>query len=186
MKVLVFVVHPKMEESFINKRFMNEAAQVPEVDVVDLYALYPDHQIDVKAEQERLLNYDRIVFQFPFYWYSSPSLLKDWFDKVLTPGFAYGRNGSKLEGKEVIVATSVGSKEEAYTPEGYQKYTVPALLRPIQATCMLVKMTYLEPYMVYNADRIEEKELAEATQAYLAHITSDNLRIYGTYEGDYS
>lgn len=185
MKTLVIVAHPNMKTSNVNKRFMNEASTLPDIDVLDLYAEYPDCDIDVKVEQERLLKYKRIVLQFPFYWYSSPPLLKQWFDKMLTPGFAYGRSGSRIEGLELVVATSVGSKEEAYTPDGYQKYTVPALLRPIQATCNLVKLKYMEPFMVYNADRIEEAALEIAVKDYINHILNDNLREYGMYESDY-
>ncbi len=55
----------------------------------------------------------------------------------------------------------------------------------MQATCDLVKLKYLEPFMIYNADRIEEAELISATQLYLEHIQDKDLRAFGTYEGDY-
>ena len=42
----------------------------------DMYALYPDGKIDVAAEQAALLAHERIVFQHPFYWYSTPPLMK--------------------------------------------------------------------------------------------------------------
>ncbi|MGT2357467.1 NAD(P)H-dependent oxidoreductase [Staphylococcus aureus] len=43
----------------------------------DLYREYPDFIINVKREQELVENHDNIIFQFPLYWYSSPSLLKN-------------------------------------------------------------------------------------------------------------
>jgi len=186
MKILVIVTHPKMKTSKVNKHLITEVNKVEQIDLLDLYAEYPNCDIDVKKEQERVLQYDRIVLQFPFYWYSSPPLLKAWFDRILTPGYAYGRNGSKLEGIEVVVVTTVGSKEHAYKPDGYQKYSVAALLRPMQATCDLVKLKYLQPFMIYNADRLEESEIISETKNYLAHIQDKNLRTFGVYEGDYN
>ena len=43
--------------------------------------------------QVALVAADTIVFQFPFYWYSVPPLLKEWIDLVLEHGFAYGLEG---------------------------------------------------------------------------------------------
>lgn len=30
-----------------------------------------------------------VVVQFPLYWFSVPAILKGWFDRVLTQGFAF-------------------------------------------------------------------------------------------------
>ena len=51
-----------------------------------LDALYPDRRIYVAAEQAVLMAHDRIVFQHPFYWYSTPPLMKQWLDELLTYG----------------------------------------------------------------------------------------------------
>jgi putative NADPH-quinone reductase len=53
------------------------------VTIHQLYAAYPDFRIDVKREQELLSLHDRMILQFPLYWYSTPALLKQWFDVVL-------------------------------------------------------------------------------------------------------
>ena len=53
MKTLVIVTHPKMEESLINKRWVEELKKFPEKYTVhQLYENYPDENIDVKKEQE--------------------------------------------------------------------------------------------------------------------------------------
>ncbi|WGQ09202.1 NAD(P)H-dependent oxidoreductase [Pedobacter gandavensis] len=49
-----------------------------------LYDLYPDEKIDVKEEQSWVETHDKIIFQFPFYWFNSPPLFKKWLDQVLT------------------------------------------------------------------------------------------------------
>lgn len=70
--------------------------------------------IDVERKQNLLLEHDRIVFQFPFFWYSTPAILKEWQDKVLEYGWAYGADGKKLHGKECLVVTSTGGPAGAY------------------------------------------------------------------------
>jgi len=46
-----------------------------------------------------------IVFHHPFYWYSSPAILKEWQDLVLEYGFAYGHEGTALRGKKSLSAS---------------------------------------------------------------------------------
>ena len=59
----------------------------------DMYQLYPNFDIDVKTEQKILEVSDRIVLQFPIYWYQTPALMKQWFDVVFEYGWAYGSTG---------------------------------------------------------------------------------------------
>ena len=86
---------------------MDAANETGDVTVVDEYAAYPDFKINVEHEQELIETHDRIVLQFPFYWYSSPALLKQWEDDVIKAGWAYG-GGRALEGKEFMLAVSTG------------------------------------------------------------------------------
>lgn len=51
---------------------------------------------DIELSQQLLIWADHIVFFYPVWWASMPSLLKGWFDRVLTPGFAYNMNGLKI------------------------------------------------------------------------------------------
>lgn len=70
MSTLVIVVHPDLAESRVNKRWMQELKKQSSVTVHNLYEIYPDEQINVAHEQKLLEQHDRIVLQFPFYWYS--------------------------------------------------------------------------------------------------------------------
>ncbi|MFC4874411.1 NAD(P)H-dependent oxidoreductase [Negadavirga shengliensis] len=45
--------------------------------------------IDVKAEQQDLLNADLVIMQHPFFWHAAPPLVKQWIDLVLAHGWAY-------------------------------------------------------------------------------------------------
>lgn len=90
MKTLVLVFHPHLEKSQVNRKLMDAANETGDVTVVDEYAAYPDFRINVEHEQRLIETHDRIVLQFPFYWYSSPALLKQWEDDVIKAGWAYG------------------------------------------------------------------------------------------------
>ena len=100
MKTLVNVFHPKLEQSTVNRLWAQRLEGLPDVTVRRVYSLYPDGKIDVAAEQAALLAHDRLVFQHPFFWYSVPPLMKQWFDDVLTYNWAYGPQGKALAGKE--------------------------------------------------------------------------------------
>ncbi|GFZ27536.1 hypothetical protein LCB40_14160 [Lactobacillus corticis] len=66
MKTTVFLFHPKMRQSRVNAALANSLDD--DIEVRDLYALYPDFKIDVAKEQDALAAADRVVLQFPMYW----------------------------------------------------------------------------------------------------------------------
>ena len=100
--ILIISGHPDLNESFANKTILEEMNRLlPEAEYVYLDQLYPDYQIDAIAEQQRLLKADIIVFQFPFFWYSIPSLLSRWIEKTFTHGFSHGSTGNRSEERRV-------------------------------------------------------------------------------------
>lgn len=131
MKTLVLVFHPHLEKSQVNRKLMDAANETGDVTVVDEYAAYPDFRINVEHEQRLIETHDRIVLQFPFYWYSSPALLKQWEDDVIKAGWAYG-GGRALEGKEFMLSVSTGSPADSYTREGSHVRTMDELLSPVR------------------------------------------------------
>ncbi|MBT1166223.1 NAD(P)H-dependent oxidoreductase [Bifidobacterium simiarum] len=166
---LVLVFHPHLEtESVANRRLAEAARGVDGVTVRDVYALYPDGRIDVAAEQAELLRADRIVWQFPMYWYSSPSLLKEWEDEVLAYGWAYGPDGDKLAGKRIMCAVTAGSTEDEYRHDGRFRATMDETLNPMRITTEYVGAQWLEPFAVYacTPDGLTEERLADAADRY--------------------
>ena len=74
--ILIVSGHPDLNNSFANKNILEELnSLLPEAEFAYLDKLYPDFRIDIETEQKRLLRADIIVFQFPLFWYSAPSLL---------------------------------------------------------------------------------------------------------------
>ena len=98
-KILLLYAHPESQESVANRILLDTARQQDNVTVHDLYAFYPDFFIDIHYEQQLLREHDIIVFQHPLYTYSCPALLKEWFDRVLSRGFATGNGEHALAGK---------------------------------------------------------------------------------------
>lgn len=125
------------------------ARHVKGITFVDLYAEYPRFDIDVAAEQQRLLDHDVILLQFPVFWYSAPSILKEWEDLVLEHGFAYGKGGDKLAGKHMMLAVTGASPQAAYTRDGYEHYPLRTLLTPLEQTASLCSMRFSAPYVLY-------------------------------------
>jgi len=154
-RVLVLFAHPAFEKSRINRRLLDAIRDLDGVTIHDLYETYPDFQIDVAAEQQRLMGHDVIVLQHPFYWYSAPSLVKEYLDLVLEHGFAYGAAGRALEGKVLMNATTTGGPEAAYQVGGRNRFTMRQLLAPFDQTAFLCRMRYLAPFVVHGALRID-------------------------------
>lgn len=172
MKTLVIVAHPNLEQSRINKRWVEELKGKSDVTIHDLYEAYPNEQIDVEREQQLLLEHDRIVFQFPFYWYSTPPLLKKWQDFVLTYGWAYGSDGVKLHGKELLLALSTGSPKENYQHSGMNKFTMEEFLRPLEATSNLIGTKLLPYFIQHGAMAISEEDLEVSAREYAKVVLS--------------
>lgn len=152
-KILILFAHPAMEKSHINKIMAQSVKDLDGVTFHDLYANYPDFMIDVQHEQELCESHDVLIFQHPFYWYSSPSLVKEWFDLVLEHGWAYGSAGNALEGKLFFQAFSAGGDNSTYQPEGANMFTITELTSPYRATANLCRMKWLPPFTVLGVHR---------------------------------
>ncbi|NVY96117.1 NAD(P)H-dependent oxidoreductase [Lactobacillus sp. DCY120] len=178
MQTAVLIFHPHLEQSRVNRRFQEELIHQnnPQLVIRDEYAQYPEGQIDVAQEQKLLAASERIVWQFPFYWYSSPSLLKQWEDQVLTHGWAYGHEGIALQGKELLLAITVGAPAAKYHLGGEFHYTIDELLAPFKATSDLIGTRFQTPFVVPGvlAD-FSEARLAETAQAYARYLQDDQL-----------
>ncbi|MDV7698042.1 NAD(P)H-dependent oxidoreductase [Chryseobacterium soli] len=163
MKTLIIAVHPHMENSLINKRWIEELNKYPEKYTVhQLYEAYPDEKIEVEKEQELIESYDNIIFQFPFYWFSSPPLLKKWFDEVLLYGWAYGsKSGYKAGGKKISLAITAGIDEEGYSKSGKYKYTMEEITRPFELTFDYIKADYKPPFVYYGIETDSSEEWIE-------------------------
>ena len=147
-RLLILFAHPALHKSRVNQLLLSSVESLSGVTINDLYESYPNFHVNVAREQALLLEHDVIIFQHPFYWYSSPAILKQWQDLVLEYGFAFGKNGTRLHGKLVLTAISTGAPSSAYQRGGYNYFTVRELLAPFEQTARFCGMTYLPPFVV--------------------------------------
>ncbi|MEU6854456.1 NAD(P)H-dependent oxidoreductase [Actinacidiphila alni] len=121
---------------------------------------------DVRAEQDKLLWADTIIFQFPLWWYAMPAILKGWVDRVFTYRFAYGvgehsdtRYGERfgegtLAGRRALLSVTAGGPRSHYAARGING-PVEDLLFPIQHGILYYPgIEVLPPFVLYGTDRM--------------------------------
>lgn len=132
MSVHIVLAHPLADSlnAHLAERIASQLGAAGEaVDRLDLYAESfdprltpnerahhydkPEPAADVLALQHRLAAADHLVIVFPTWWFSLPAILKGWFDRVWSPGFAFDQ-GTPIKPrlthlKSVLVVTTLGS-----------------------------------------------------------------------------
>lgn len=165
-KILILFAHPVFSKSKVQKALLKQCQHIEGVTINDLYEQYPDLYIDVKREQQLLLQHDIIVLQHPFFWYSGPAIIKQWQDLVLEYNWAYGPKGTALQGKKVMSAISCGTARSAYQSSGRSHYSMDEFLVPYEQTVRLCRMEYMPPFVVYGTHHIRADEVAASAVQY--------------------
>lgn len=118
---------------------------------------------DIQSEQAFLQAADLIVFHFPFWWYSMPALLKGYFDRVFSVGFAYG-GGTALAGKKGLVCTTTGANDQWLNENQPPGSLYQVLHHLLFGTLAFSGMQVLDPCWVYSAKRLSEEQKSEVLQ----------------------
>lgn len=72
-------------------------------------------------------------------------------DEVLAYGWAYGQNGTALQGKDLWLVATTGGPEASYPPEGYNRYFLDAFLPPYEQSAAICGMRFLPPMVLHGA-----------------------------------
>jgi NAD(P)H dehydrogenase (quinone) len=132
LKILVVFVHP-LRDSFLGQvrdEFIAGAREAGHtIELADLYreGFNPvlgaeDYRqferkpmpADVLREQQRIEDADAFVLVFPIFWWSFPAMLKGWFDRVWSAGWAYAsteHTESILPERPCVVLCSAGNPD---------------------------------------------------------------------------
>ncbi|TCJ98902.1 putative NADPH-quinone reductase [Volucribacter psittacicida] len=182
MKTLILLNHPNIEQSIVNKRLAQEVAKHPnDFTLHHLDQAYPDGNINIAAEQQLVEQHQAIVWQFPLYWFSTPPLLKQWQDQVLTYNWAYGRHAKGFKNKPLAIAISAGVSEHSYQTNGDYGHRLDQILLPIALTARYIHADYRTPFVFYGIDSTvgtDDTHLARLEQAsqdyihYLQQLTA--------------
>jgi glutathione-regulated potassium-efflux system ancillary protein KefF len=171
-RAYVLAAHPNWRESRVNRRMLEAARGLPGVAVRDLYGAYPDYDIDIAAEQAAAAAAPLLVLLHPIQWYSMPPLMKLWLDEVLRYGWAYGRGGTALQGKDLWLVASTGGPEDSYHPQGYNRYFFDAFLPPYEQTAALCGMRFLPPLLFHGARSASPEMLAAHIDVFRQRLSS--------------
>ncbi|WP_394997750.1 NAD(P)H-dependent oxidoreductase [uncultured Helicobacter sp.] len=162
MKTLILFAHTFWENSKVNKALLQSVQGAPNLTIENLTLSCPNGAIDVEAQKALLKNADSIIFQFPLFWFSTPSLLKEWQDRVLT-GILYGSEPKLLEGKNFGIITTAGGAESSY--DGHHGATIKDIFVPIYHSFKYLGTKPKEPFCIFSANA--EKLPLEEYKAYL-------------------
>jgi putative NADPH-quinone reductase len=171
-KILCLYAHPSPNASIANRAVVEAIRGMPNLELKDLYALYPEFSIDVKSEKKALAAADIILFQHPLFWYGMPPLLKLWIDMVLELGFAYGPGGTALRGKIFQLSITIGGAEDAYRPGGSNHFPIEAFFPAYEQTAKLCGMKWQKPLRLFHAHNRSRDELEAHGESVRIHLNS--------------
>lgn len=134
---------------------------------------------DVYKAQANLSWADLVIFQFPLWWFSMPVILKGWFDRVYSCGYAYNvgvydathygdRYGEGvMEGKKAILAVTVGADKSHFGPRDING-PIDHLLFPITHNILYYSgFTVLPTHITYKVGKASEKEFNDSINTFL-------------------
>ena len=173
-KILILFAHPALQKSRINRVLVHGVEKIDGVTFHDLYQAYPEFDIDIEKEKQLLTEHQVVVFHHPFFWYSTPAILKEWQDLVLEHGWAYGSKGEALKDKLFFNVITSGGRREAYSTDGHNGFKLRSLLAPIEQTANLCKMIYLPPFAIQGTHSITPEEIENYRKQY--HLLLKSFR----------
>ncbi len=109
---------------------------------------------DIKAELEKIFWCDFFIVQFPLYWFSTPAILKGWFDRVFVNSVVYGAGKryetGGLKGRKAMVVTSCGAYPEMFEPDGVMGDINVALWHLHNGTLFYTGFEVLPAFVAYS------------------------------------
>ena len=166
-KTLIIISHPDVTQSS-SQQFLLAAIKGEELIQIrhleSILAEQENNHFDKRIERACLQDADRIIFQFPLYWYQCPSVMKQWMDEVLT------LNLSQKAKKEFGIVVTVGAKQDRYTAGGSVGFGIEELLRPYQALANQLGWNYQTPFVVYQFQYLTETQKQQLLVDYLYYL----------------
>lgn len=140
--ILIISGHPNLANSVVNTVILDEFSKtLPQAEIRKLDQLHTNYEFDVAAEQAAIEKADVILWQFPFYWYAMPALMKKWLDDVFVHGFAHGST-AKIAGKKLLISLTTGAPLEAYQREGFFKHRMDDFFAAFETTAILCGLDF--------------------------------------------
>jgi len=122
----------------------------------------------ISQEQQKLASSDLLIFQFPLWWWSFPSILKGWVDRVLSSGFAYGKDAT-LEPKKIMYSITTGGANSREELEYYQS-KIEGLYQDIFG---FIGWEILPAFIAHGVQQQTEEERKLLLKSYKEHIVKN-------------
>lgn len=174
MKTLIIISHPEILDSS-TQAFLK--ATIKGFNDVTWHSLEESYgsdlsNLDIDYEKQLLQEHDRIIFQFPLYWYSAPASLKKWQDNVLTRTFTYKEDEGLLRDKEFGIVTSIGNSLDHFQAGGFENYSLSEILIPYQALAKRSGMNFIKPLIIDQFSYMNEAAKLDLYLNYQKYITA--------------
>ncbi len=195
MNVLVVYAHPNPESfnhAILQTLTHKLRTQGHEVRVRDLYADPFDPVLsaedlgaaaagrplpeDVRREQEAVAWADVLVFVYPLWWFDRPAVLKGWFDRVFTNGFAFRFDEQGIEGllkgKRAFVLVTAGGREQDFEAIGAREHLLHPTTEGTLRFCGIDDVIDLVFYGVPLASAEQRQAMLEQVKALASSLPS--------------
>ena len=166
-KTLIIMSHPDVTQSSSQQFLLAAIKGEEQIQIRHLESILAEQEnnhFDKRIERACLQDADRIIFQFPLYWYQCPSVMKQGMDEVLT------LNLSQKAKKEFGIVVTVGAKQDRYTAGGSVGFGIEELLRPYQALANQLGWNYQTPFVVYQFQYLTETQKQQLLVDYLYYL----------------
>lgn len=160
--IVVIHAHPYPRRSRACAALVEAIRDIPQLELRALYDLYPDFDVNPAAEQAALERAGLVVWLHPLYWYTVPGLMKHWFDEVLVGGWAHGKGGTALTGKDCLWVATTGGDEPAYSLAGRHAHPFAAFAPVVEQTARYCGMNWLAPFVVHGSHEVGDETLRQA------------------------
>lgn len=132
---------------------------------------------EVQADLNAVLAADLLVLSFPMWWFSMPSILKGWVDRVFVMGAAFGGDlglfeNAGLTGRQAILLISTGGSPASFAPGGAFGDVSDFLYHIHRGMLEFVGYTVLKPVITYGPAHLSAPERAQALDAVTGAFTS--------------
>lgn len=129
---------------------------------------------DISREQTRVAKANMIVFLFPLWWGGPPAVVKGWFDRVMSYGFAY-MDGARYErglfrGRHTMLCIPTGGTADRFTDAGTYG-SIERVLWPLKHCALAyIGLTQLDDFIAYATPRVDAAQRAAYLEAWGAHL----------------
>ncbi|KRL87636.1 NADPH dehydrogenase [Lacticaseibacillus pantheris DSM 15945 = JCM 12539 = NBRC 106106] len=176
MRTLIIVSHPDIAASSTQSFLAATAALESDNELVALDELPAAGRHEL---WDKVVTADRIILQFPLYWYSAPASLWAWLDEEWTDRHVSVGRDATLSGKDLALVVTTGHPDAAFRVGGLEKVSLDELMAPFWALARKAGMVVVPA--VYINDFAHQDD-QERTQTYIRYRQLLSMRHPGAPE----